>query len=201
MKVTTVPYMSPPALALTEQQLRELADARVASKKIRTAINVARFDAWTVAIFAGLSLVCGITSVTGVLVGLGMAAVAVTEFIGLSMLKRLDVRAAKLLGFNQLGLALVLILYATWCIYSELSGAGMLSSAMSSEPMVAQMLEPYRPMERLITYAIYGTLIAVAVFAQGGTALFYFTRAKHIQRYVEQTPAWILQMQRAGVSF
>jgi mannose/fructose/N-acetylgalactosamine-specific phosphotransferase system component IIC len=45
---------------------------------------------------------------------------------------------------------------------------------------------------------LYSSLIAVAIFAQGGTALYYFSRQKYLQRYVQETPAWILEMQRAG---
>jgi len=39
-------------------------------------------------------------------------------------------------------------------------------------------------------------LIAVALLVQGGTALYYFSRQKHLLRYLQQTPPWIQQMQR-----
>jgi len=48
--------------------------------------------------------------------------------------------------------------------------------------------------------ALYGAMIAVALFAQGGLALFYFTRRKHIDAYLAKTPAWILAMQRGGIA-
>jgi len=38
----------------------------------------------------------------------------------------------------------------------------------------------------------------VAIIAQGGTTLYYFTRAKYIRAYRDQTPPWIVEMQRAG---
>ena len=34
--------------------------------------------------------------------------------------------------------------------------------------------------------------------AQGGTALYYFSREKHIRAYREQTPAWIVEFQQGG---
>ena len=56
---------------------------------------------------------------------------------------------------------------------------------------------------------VLGVALAVAVLAacgggeeaqsaQGGTALYYFTREKHIRAYREQTPAWIVEFQQGG---
>ena len=41
--------------------------------------------------------------------------------------------------------------------------------------------------------------MAVGVFGQGGLALYYATRAKLVRAYIEETPSWIVDMQRAGV--
>ena len=49
---------------------------------------------------------------------------------------------------------------------------------------------------RMISATVYVGLACVAVLAQGGTALYYFTREKHIRAYREQTPPWIVEMQR-----
>ena len=59
-------------------------------------------------------------------------------------------------------------------------------------------LGPVEGLTRLITLAIYGGMIAVAVFAQGGLALYYFTRGKYVRAYVQQTPEWVLAVQKAG---
>ena len=55
-----------------------------------------------------------------------------------------------------------------------------------------------KDLARMIAFGVYGTLIAVAIFAQGGTALYYFTREKHLRQYIQTTPPWIIEMQRAG---
>jgi hypothetical protein len=52
---------------------------------------------------------------------------------------------------------------------------------------------------RLLGVLVYGTLAAVAIFGQGGTALYYFTRRKHVEAYLRETPQWILDAQRAGM--
>ena len=38
-----------------------------------------------------------------------------------------------------------------------------------------------------------------AIVAQGGAALFYFTREKYLREYRQRIPPWILQMQKTGV--
>jgi hypothetical protein len=47
-------------------------------------------------------------------------------------------------------------------------------------------------------FLLYGTVIAVAVFGQGGTALYYFSREKHIRQYVQTAAPWVVEMQRSG---
>lgn len=53
---------------------------------------------------------------------------------------------------------------------------------------------------RMIMLAVYTSLIVFAVTIQGGTSLYYFIRSTHIQAYVEDTLAWIVQLQRSGFS-
>ena len=43
--------------------------------------------------------------------------------------------------------------------------------------------------------ALYGSVIALSVIFQGGNALYYFTRRKHVEAYVAETPAWIRDLQ------
>lgn len=162
---------------------------------------MAAFDGWTIAIFAALTFVCGLSSVSGIVMAAGMAIIACIELTGASRLRRLDPQAARMLGFNQLAFALLLVAYAIWSLYHELkSGGGMRAELAAVDPSAVEILKPFENLARQITLMVYGALIAVAVLAQGGTALFYFTRIKHIRAHLKQTPAWIVQMQRTGVS-
>ena len=56
-----------------------------------------------------------------------------------------------------------------------------------------------RKSRTLIGWVMYGTLAAVAIFVQGGTALYYLSRRRLIEQYLRETPAWIVQAQRAGM--
>jgi hypothetical protein len=198
-----VPYAAPPYPAsgtpppppnqLEVQQ--QLAAAHLAAKKVRRAAGVATADAWMIAIFAALSFVCGLFSgVSGVVMGMAMGAIAFFEFDGAARIRRLDLAAPKRLGYNQLAFAGLIIAYSLWSLYAELAGSGL---SQELEPYKAQ-LGDVEGLMRLIAFTVYGTLIAVAILAQGGTALYYFSREKYIRQYLNTTPPWITEMQRHG---
>jgi hypothetical protein len=191
------PAAGPPPL-LSPEQLAQLAAARLASKRLRRAVSVATFDGWTIAIFAALTFVCGITSVSNILIGVAMGIIAYIELAGAGRLRRVDPLAARTLGFNQIALACLLIVYAIWSLYYELKYGSITASLSSADPAVASMLEPYKSLVRQLIVLVDGSLVVVAILAQGGTALYYFTRVKYIQAYLSQTPPWIIQMQQAG---
>jgi len=80
-----------------------------------------------------------------------------------------------------------------------MNGVSPYAAYKSADPQLGRMLQPIENLTHLIAMALYGAMIAVALFAQGGLALFYFTRGKHIDAYLARTPAWILAMQRGGI--
>jgi len=186
------------APALSPEHLRQLAASHAATRKIRRAISVARFDGWGVGVFGALTLVLGITSVSGVLMGAALCAVASVELWSARRLQRLEWKSTRVLGVNQLALAGVLIVYASWRIYHEMNGTGEYAAIAASNPDLGQMLGPVEDLTRMITLAIYGGMIAVAVFAQGGLAMYYFTREKYVRAYVAETPEWVIAVQKAG---
>ncbi len=159
---------------------------------------MAKFDAWTVAIFAAFTLM-GVPfgSITCGVLGTGMAIVAFVEFKGIERLKRLDPTVAKVLAMNQVGLGLLLLGYAAYSIAT--AGSGM-EELKHESPEVAQYMAGFSGMEQSITYLVYGILAMVAIFAQGGTALFYLSRKRYIEEYASQTPQWIMDAMRAGMT-
>lgn len=198
--VTTAapPPLPPAAPVLSADHLRQLEAARAASRRISRAVSVARFDGATVACFAALTVLFSLTSVPGLLVGLGMGALAWVELRWAARLRRLDVGAPRVLGINQLALAAVLVAYAGWRIFRELTGAGEYAEIIAADPQLGSMLQPVEGLTRLLALAVSGAIFAIAVIGQGGLALYYFSRARHVRSYVEQTPEWILALQKAG---
>jgi hypothetical protein len=129
-----------------------------------------------------------------------MLGVAWIELRGAGRLRKLDADAARILGLNQLALAAIFILYALSRIYSVSTGPGPYEAIKASDAQMAHMLKPIEDLTRVVSLALYGVLILVAIFAQGGLALYYFSRVKHIEAYRSRTPAWIVQLQQAGVA-
>lgn len=186
-----LPYFSP-------ENLQELEAARKKARKVRRAVSVANFDGWTIAIFGAITLATGLSNLTNIALGLGLGAVAYFELRNAARLKRLDPDAARLLGFNQLALAMILIIYACWQLYLS-SGSGGAAEALGvTDPAVAQMLGPVQDLTIMIYHAIYGALILIAVFAQGSMALYYFSRVRLVRNYVAETPEWITTLQKTG---
>jgi len=189
-----------PVPAFTPEQLQQLASARQLGRKVRRAIRTATFSSWTIAIFGGLTTITSLFDPAGLLLGLGMCWIAWREFRGAAGLRRLDPEAPRLLAWNQIYLGLLLFAYAAWGLYHALSGPAFgMDPAIAASPDLAAAMKPFEGLARMISLAVYVTLGLVAIFAQGGTAWYYASRAKYVQEYVRQTPAWILQLQRAGM--
>ena len=49
---------------------------------------------------------------------------------------------------------------------------------------------------RWLVVGFYGTVIALIAVFQGLNAIYYFTRRKHVESYVRETPAWVLEIER-----
>jgi hypothetical protein len=201
--VSSPPAPPPPIVApmLSAQNLLELQAARKGLRTIRRAVSLACADGWTIGAFGALTLLLGLTDPSSVILGLAMILVAAVELRSAGRLRRLDPRAARVLGFNQVTLGSLLIVYALWRIWALFREGGASEALGATEPQLAQMLKPVENLTRLIGLAVYSTLIAIGMFAQGGMAWFYFTRQKHVRAYLAQTPAWIVGLQKAGMSF
>ena len=58
------------------------------------------------------------------------------------------------------------------------------------------MLGPMSELQWQLTLAIYGAVIVGAIVFQGLNAVYYFTRAKHLSAYLDETPDWVVDVQR-----
>lgn len=186
---------------LSHDQVSELILARDRSIKLRRAVSVATFDAWMIAIFAGFTLISGLFSFPTFLLALAMGYCAWGEFRGIKELRILAPHAAKNLATNQLILGGALIAYSVMQIVTSLTAPEGAATAMANgDPQLVQMLAPMDKLEQMLTLTVYGVMILIAIFAQGGTALYYASRQKHLNLYLHHTPPWIIDLQRRGVA-
>ena len=185
-----------PTGPLSPQHHRDLLIANKRATKILGAAKLATFNAWTAAIFSVFSLVFGLFSISGLLIGAGLAVVARNEFYGRNQLRQFDPRSTQLLGWNQMGFLTLLVAYSIWCIFSALTGPNPYEVYINDYPELTSTLEPMMHLHVTLTLGAYGAVIVLSVIFQGLNALYYFKRGKLLHTYLHQTPAWIVDLQR-----
>lgn len=183
---------------LTRDQLRELSDAKQSAKKIRSAARVASFNGWSLGIGAALSAPFALFSLVGLLLTVGLAVVSFNEFRGRKRLLQFDPAAAKMLGWNQLALLAMIVVYCLWMLYVGLAGENSFVAQMEAQPELQAALGSMDEMGDLynrLVVILYSSIMAVSVVFQGVNALYYFSRRKYIQAYVRDTPEWVRDVQ------
>jgi hypothetical protein len=194
---------------LTPEQLRAISDARRRARTVRRAGRVATFDAWTTAVFAVSTLLYVAVSFAfafsplALVVGMVMVVIAYNSFMGAGEIKRFEVRGAKRLGINQL---VFFSLIAGYCIVRIVTA--LMANNEQIEALKTYFVEMYNltnsapqmsvdeieQMVRLTIVGIYATVIVASLLVQGLTAVYYFSRAKHIRRFKRDTPNWVVQL-------
>jgi hypothetical protein len=188
---------------LTAQHHRELAQARQSARAITKAARVATFNGWATAVVAVLSAPFALFSISGALVFIGLSVVAYNELRGRNRLVQFDRSAAMSLGWNQLALLAIIVVYCLWAIQSNLNEAKAVTAELGAYSDLESVLgspEQIESLARKIVFLFYGAVIAASVVFQGLTALYYFSRRKHIDAYIADTPEWIRQLQSSSVA-
>lgn len=183
----------------THDQQRQLTEARRRGQKIQRAASVAAFNGWSIGIFAALSAPFALFSLAGFALAAGMAVVAYGEFAGRRGLLRFEPGAATRLGWNQLGLLGLIVTYSLWMTAAGLAGDGPFSAEFAATPELQDVLgspEAFDQTYRLVLVGFYAVVVALSVAFQGGNAWYYFSRRRHVEAYVAETPAWVLDVQR-----
>lgn len=201
MAVATLPALSIGSLhtPLDAGQQREITDAQGRARSIHRAAGVAKFNGWSIGVFAALSVPFALFSVAGVVLTLGMAVVAYGEFAGRRGLLRFEPAAATRLGWNQLGFLGLIVVYCLWMTASGLATGSPFAAEFAAKPELAEILgspDAYDDAFRLVLVGFYGLVALLSVVFQGGNAWYYFRRRRHVEAYVNETPAWVLDLQR-----
>lgn len=183
---------------LTPEQIREIAAGNRRGRTICHAAAMAAFNGWSTAVFAVLTIPFALFSQTALVVGLGLGVIAFVEFRGRRLLQQLDTKAPFILGFNQMAFALLIVGYCAWSmIYTNLNNPGRYAEQIAASPQLARMLGPIGDLYQFISLVIYGTVAVLSAVFQGSMATYYFTRSRHLRAYLNETPGWVLDLQRA----
>jgi len=188
---------------LTPEQMQAVTLANQRAKKLRSAAMVALFNGILLGTFSGLSLlfvageaVFGEFDWLGVIMCVGLGVLAWNELRGRKLLLRFNPRSAAMLGWNQVALLGLIVVYAAWMMVVAAFGANPYEEVMRSEPMTAQVLGDVGSLYKTLSVMIYGALIVGTLIFQGLNSLYYFTRARLLRAYLAETPAWVVELQR-----
>jgi hypothetical protein len=177
---------------LSPEHLAQIDAAQRRGRKIRKAARVASFNAWTAALIGGTCLAGGIFDRTSLVLGIAITAVAIIEFQGAAKFRRLDLKAPVVCGLNQL---FFLTVIGAYCIWNMLQPSSSLTEATGSADADA-MLADFAGLESSLMHGFYGLVLIGSVLMQGLTAVYYFTRARHMRAYLRETPEWVVELQR-----
>lgn len=179
-----------PRETLSPDQKEALDDARKRAAGFLGAAKVATFNGWSIGVFAAITIPFGITSLTALVLGVGMAVVARNEFKGRGLIRRIDPAGPRLLGRNQLGFMGLIIAYCLWSMYGAYA---------HPDPQIQQQLDLVgisADTVRQFTLLVYVGVIALTLVFQGLNARYYFARVRRIEAYLRRTPEWIVELQR-----
>jgi hypothetical protein len=189
---------------LSVSHRRELVAARDRAKTIRKAARVAAFNGWTTnaaALFSAMFLLFDRSGVA-IAITVILSIVAYNEFRGRKRLLNFDPSGATLLGWNQLGLLAMIVVYCLWMLSgSSAEAATALSSQMksTSERELLSMAGDLEGLYKTVTLAMYGGAIALSLLFQGGNAIYYFTRRRHVEDFIAETPQWVRDVQGGSI--
>ena len=188
--VSNTPQLSP-------ENLRELQAARNSLRKVRRAVTTAKFEGYSVAISGLLTFLMGIGSIGQMFGGIVLAVIGIIEIVSASRLSQLDVRAGRVLTINQLSLAALILLYAVGNIYGETMHPEAAAELQGISQSDSQALGDVTSLTHEITLLMYGAMIGAAV-VEAAMARYYHSRVVYLERYLAETPPWIVAMQKTG---
>jgi len=184
---------------LSDAHFDELRWASKRAKAIEKAVRYASFSGWTTLLAGALSLPFALGKPSMMIFALVIAGIGTRELTLCRSLRVLDSKAPKRLAINQVLLAASLSTYAIFMLMSP-AGEGMVESAMKTDPMLQStpelsgMFDDMIQLEHLATAIMYVMMIVIAVFIQGGTAMYYLLKGSKLKKMHKETPDWAVRV-------
>ena len=175
---------------LSPEQLDTLAAGMARARKIQGAARLAAFTGWTLLAFGVLSFLLTFFSLTGLLVGCALGAVAWNELEGRKLVLRFRPEGPRRLARNQLWFLGVIVLYCLWAIYKSWF------HPLPETAQVEDLLELGPGFVATATSAFYGLVMVVGVAYQLGMYRYHKARVRMVEEYLAETPPWVIEVER-----
>jgi len=180
---------------------------RRAAGRRRPVRSAARTAAWD----AGITLTIGLLGLLlslawwswlGVLITAAICAIGVVGLVGRRAMSAANPSAARILGLNQIAFMSLIVLY---CVIQMLTFSARQETGTLLSGEVMSQLRDFAGMDptmlaemdravALLVYGFYSLVILVSICGQGGLALYYFTRRRHLEAFRRETPEWVRRL-------
>jgi len=194
---------------LSPEHIVQLRQAHRKAKKLHRARRVAGTSGWTTLLLGVSMLPFGLGDSMTLALGVAFIAVGYHELALRPRLGQLDRGAPMSLAMNQVILGVLIIAYAAWQLVHGLTPTDPgPASALASDPAIANdpqladlagLSETMEHLTKMVNLGVYGGLILGTLLVQGLTARYYASRRKHLDRFLAETPGWIINLHRARV--
>lgn len=176
----------PEAGPLSAEQKAQLGDASARLHRLLRAARISSVTFWTTLGCGAASLVWSLLSAGGgIVVAAALLAVAWNERRGRDRLRALDPHGARILGWNQIAIAGVIIGYSL---------IALLHARASVDPSLNALGKGTTAMVAQLTRLIYGAVIFAVAVSQALLARYYFHREPMMQAFRNETPDWIVEV-------
>jgi len=178
------------------------------AKRARVVVQrAARTAAWDAGItltigLLGLLLCVAWWSWLGMLVTAGISVIGVVGLLAWTRLKDAEPGAARVLALNQLAFMALIVFYCGIQMLSASPEAA--TSALLTPELMSQLRDMPGMDQAMLTeiarsgpallYGFYSLVILLSVLAQGGMALYYVSRRRHLETYRRETPEWVRRL-------
>jgi hypothetical protein len=202
---------APPAAQapLDPRQLEQVEQAGKRRRRLGRALLLARGNGFTLLVAGLLCLPFAAFEPSLVVVALALLALGAVELRGAAMWKRSDLRAARLLAYNQLALFVVVAIYCAVHGYQAVHAPPASLDLGGLDPeLSAQLHDLGSTLGQDDGSAALGSAVKIGVVAfyvlvalacalyQGACAYFYLKRGALLREHLERTPAWILELEK-----
>lgn len=173
--------------AIAAEMIAEVRSAASLQKPIKSAARTAWWSAISTLTIGILALVSSVMDPDWtVLIGVGVTAVGVVEFIGHKRMLQAHPSAARMLGFNQIAFLCIICAYCLAQMYLFSVGKGSASAMNAQLGPAADAMPGLVSAMPLIVYGLYGSVMVVSLASQGLLALYYFRRHEPLQTFGRQ---------------
>ena len=184
---------------LSDAHFDQLRWASKRAKAIEKAVRYASFSGWTTLLAGAFSVPFALGNPPMLIFAIVIAGIGTRELTLRRQLQVLDSKAPKKLAINQVVLAGALIVYAIYMLIAP-AGEGVVASSMKADPMLQStpelsgMFDDMIKLEHMATALMYVGMIIVAIFMQGGTAMYYLIKGAKLKKLHKDTPDWVVKV-------